>query len=134
MSSNDWVVWLVVYLVVAWLVVYTAVRAAVSHASDRPRAVLVAKTSETPDGIRVTVQNKGAGPALNVKIAWVEPSSDAVLASAVLLAVDDQLDFIVGAAGESLVVRKLAVTWTDAAANSHADHLPVLGPSSVERI
>jgi hypothetical protein len=129
MGSQDWIIWLLLYLVIAWLVIYTAVRAAVGHASDRRRPLLIARTSDTPDGLRATIQNRGTASALDLKVTWAEAGTDGVLASALLLAVDDRLDFIADpSTGLPLVVRKLAVQWTDAAANQHVDHLSVLAP------
>jgi len=133
-STDTGTAWflLVVAILVQWLIVWSAARVAVGQALVR-RPVLVATTRETPEGLILTISNRGTVAAANVAVRWRGQLELPALASSLLLAVDDRAETIIAPGTEAAELRPgvVVVRYVDGGGSVRTEQQVVLAPSSM---
>jgi hypothetical protein len=134
-NSGQAVLWVLISLIVSWLIVYTAVRTAVGHALDRPKARLVAGAQVTPAGVQFVVTNVGTGAAFDLSVRWSGRPASEVLARIPLLGSNAMLHWMLAAEPEAdnlQSVGLLTAAWStglEPASGRESATLAVLVPS-----
>jgi hypothetical protein len=133
-STDPGTAWflLAIALVVQWLIIWSAARVAFGHALAR-RPTLVAMTRQTPEGLVLTVSNRGTVAAANMAVRWRGQPEQQVLASSLLLAVDERVETVIAPGTEAGEMQPgvVVVRYVDGGGSIRTEQQLILAPASV---
>jgi hypothetical protein len=133
-STDTGTAWLllVVAVVVQWLIIWSATRVAFGQALTR-RPALVAVTYQTPDGLVLSVSNRGTVAAADLTVRWRGLPDQQTLASTMVLAADERFDTVIAPPTEAGEIRAgvVVVRYVDGTGSMRNEQQVILAPASM---